>query len=637
MKLFKKFKEIRNKNTQLITSKNAPALAKIASQSGISWHELYYVNENRYFTVFQIVEFPESSSTNMFASINKSNFAFLSIDFEHVDSKEFADIEDKTFEKSENKKEDAKTRTQYKRAGLNQKEMERFSRYIDASKNSVKSMSVRVFVFGSTFDELQDNSKKVTNLLVKAKMRGVIQTNNLLEDYQGLTLFSNPQAQLVSSGNLADMTLSSNVNIVDYHAAVLGMTETGVYAPNPFSFKNSSYNIAFLGGMGAGKSALLKKLFKNMLIRGNYIPLIFDIHDEYDLICEVLRIPRVSYSENNNINFMALFYVESEDGMIRMNDVQTKISSIKETFKGFTGIEREQTILRLGHFLNIFYRDYIARSFDDIEHKLWGTLDEVLKAVNEEIVHIQDKNWNGKDTEGEPVVLGEYLKDLYNLQTGLQEMCNNYGYLFNRRTNIDFDLTKPLCFDISFLRNNSDAKVKASYVSLLMSYASYGVYLNLQRNQAKEIETGVKMYEREEPYFMFHLILDEFMQYAESRAFLNDVLNFLKYARKAYSGLVIVIHTTDDTQNSLAEAGDLLRATFDLITNKYVGRTGVGSAANLPKLLRGVTENDAIAVTKFVKGEKGERKFLVVDDQGRKIYFTSIVTNRERGYFKGGV
>lgn len=630
MKLFKGKK----KNAQKITHKNAPLLQQIVSQSGISWNELYYVNENKYFTCFQIIEFPESSSVNMFEYINELGYAFVAVDYKHIHEAEFTNEGDNIHESSSKGRQDAKTLSQYRKASKNSSEFKLFTEYIEDSKNSVKTVTVRIFVFGKTNKELQENSEKIENTLYKGKMRGYIQTNNLLEDYQSHLMHSNPIEQFVSSGNLADMTLSSNINIIDDNSALLGTTGTGVYAPNPFSFRNYSYNIVFMGGMGAGKSALIKKLLKNLLIRGNYVPFIIDIHDEYDFFCQVLGIERVSFGSDKHINLMEMYSVDNDkgDAIIRENDIQTKITNVTETYRSFTAIkDREQTILVLQKFLSDFYSNYKGRDFTTLDPEDWGRLSDVLIKVEEEIEKI---NVNGDTSK----VVNEYLKDLYNIQIGLSNMCENYGYLFNEITNIEFDLTQPICFDIGFLKNDRNANLKAAYVSLIMNYASYGAYLNQKKNEEKCRELGIVMNSRKEPFYTHHVVIDEFMQYAESRAFLMDTISLVKYMRKAYSGLLIVVHTTDDTQKSMEYAGDLLSQLFSLCTTKYIGRTEYDSARNLPVLLNNsINMNDAISISKFRQGINGERKFLAIDGQDRKLYFTSIVTPREVSYFKGGV
>ncbi len=624
-----------------INSKNIEPLKRIVSRSGLSWHELYYVNENRYYTVFQVIDFPEESHYNILKKLNNRKDVFCLVDYDHMNQADFNERHNKVFEGSERKKDDAKTRSAYRKATEEQRDYEDFVDYINATKNTVKRITLRVFVFAQTLEELQSKSNEVTDELLALKMTGYIQTNNLLEDYQALTKHSNPVAQDISSGTLADLTLSSNINVVDYHAAILGMTPSGVYAPNPFSFRNHSYNLAFMGGTGAGKSAVLKKLQKNLLIKGNHTPLIFDIHKEYDDYCKRLKIPIVSFDENTHVNLMQIFYVDNDkgDSILRENDIQIKVSSIKETFRSQTGIDRRQTLLKLTGFLTKFYSEYKAKDFMELNDEDWKTLATVKEMVANEITLIQSEGWNGLDSNGEPAIRKEYQEDLYNIQTGLNDMCTNYGYIYDRKTNIDFDLSKPLCFDLSFLRNNSDINVLGSYVMLVLNYAAQGEYINLQKNLEMErrLDKRLSAKTHHEPYFTHSVIIDEFMKYAGNRGFLNEINNHLKYMRKAFSQLVIVVHTTQDTQKDLDNAGDLLSSIFDLCTTKYIGKSELESAKLLPGLLQGVTMNDAITVSKFIKGENGERKFLVVDDQKRKLYFTSIITEREQSYFKGGV
>ncbi|QIK70710.1 hypothetical protein G7062_10520 [Erysipelothrix sp. HDW6C] len=626
----------RKKNTatsQKITRHNAQTLKRIVSQSGISWHELYYVNENRYFTCFQIMEFPETSQNDMLKTLNKRDDAFVTIDFSHVSAKEFNDQYESTLNKAERKKTDSKSFTAFRNAKKEQDAINDFNAYIDYTKQTVKTFSLRVFVFGKTFDELQRSSDEITNDFARLKLGGYIQTNNLAEDYQSITMLSNPIKQEVSSATLADFTMYNNVNVTDYHAAILGATATGVYAPNNYLFLNNSYNLVYIGGMGSGKSALAKKNEKNHLIKGNHTLHLLDVHNEYPPFCEAMDIPVVSFSENQNINICQIFSTTKSDGSgeLTENDIQTRVSSIQETFKSFTGLTSETTYITLGEYLRKQFDGYIGKDFRTLKHSDWFTLGEIRTSVIEDLESLKDSD---------SAVKRNKANDLYEIERGLTDMCDNYGYIFDRITNIDFDLNKSICFDISFLSNNDDKRVLSSYLTVISNYLMQAVYLNLQKNLTMERKLKSKLNAKthKEPYFTHRVLIDEFMKYAHDLSFLNAMEVMIKYMRKAYSGLAIIVHTTTETQKALTEHGEAIKNIFDLCTTKYIGRTGENSAKLLPTLLSGVTENDANATVNMRKNEKtGVRRFLVRDDQGRKLFFSSIITEREQAYFGGGV
>lgn len=142
------------------------------------------------------------------------------------------------------------------------------------------------------------------------------------------------------------------------------------------------------------------------------------------------------------------------------------------------------------------------------------------------------------------------MEDIYNLELSLRDMVVSYGYIFNRITNIDFDLTKSLVYNISSFKG-LDKKVKSSYVSLLLDYEMSAVYLNQKRNYELMKEKGLELGDLKRPLITHEIIIDETMQYTDDKGFLNKVLELMKYQRKCFSGSTFVIHATDDINKNL--------------------------------------------------------------------------------------
>ena len=72
------------------------------------------------------------------------------------------------------------------------------------------------------------------------------------------------------------------------------------------------------------------------------------------------------FNENQNINFMQMFYVDNNKGVITKSDVQTKIDGIIETVKSVNDITKETVVKQLKLLLTDFYDIYINRKLEDI-------------------------------------------------------------------------------------------------------------------------------------------------------------------------------------------------------------------------------------------------------------------------------
>lgn len=603
---------------------NYDFLKTICSRSGINWHELYYVNANRYFTCLQIHDFMESSYRGFFNEIMGMDNTLVTCDVTHLNSVDYESKFDNILKKLDNDKMECNKYSKLRKSINNQTEIINFDTELKYNKDEVKLMTIRVYLYAKNKEELQDRLDKLINKLSSLDMQGYIQTNNLVDDYKALTMLDNPVKKMVASTTVAEYLMKSEVNRVDEYGGYIGYTINGNYAPDFYSFDNYSFNKFIMGGTGAGKSALVKLIEEVNLNRLDHIVYLFDIHNEYDEYAKENEIASVSVDENNNINLMQLFSVinDKNDDIIRENDIQTQISLIVSKFETINKFEREQTLKQLSLHLKELYLPYLNTKLSDYENADWILLEDVLKLIDER----KEKN-QYQEIEKE---------DIYNLELGLKEMIYSYGYLFNRKTNMEFDLSKSLRFNFSFLKDNDDKNLKASYVSLLMSYANKGLFENGQYNNQMANKENKNMYDLPRPYRTLSIVIDETAQYLD-KTFLNNATSGIKLARKCYGGYTFIFHSINDIKRSENECGAQLKELFELCTNKIIGICDGDTIKELPLYVTGLNNRDMAIISRFKKGIHGERKYFSIDDKKRKTVFTSIVTPSQRKYFKGGV
>lgn len=622
MKIFKR-------DTFKVDKKNIDFLKTTCSRSGIDFHETYFVNGNQYGTCLQIYDFDSYTDTGFFNDIIGFQDVLVTMDCRCMSPAESNEKIDKMIEKHTDKQHDAKKFTAFRRAMQSREELQEFSDYVDTLKDGVYQISLRVYVFADDLEKLQNKVNKLIDRFSFKKMNGYVQTNNLIEDYKALTSFSNPIKKMVASRTIAQFLNHSEINRIDKNMGLIGYTDTGLYAPDIFLFAdNYSYNTLDMGGMGAGKSALRKLFEEELLSFGNHILYVFDIHNEYEEYAKQLGIQTISIDEKNNVNLMQIFHVSNEDHSDRIseNDVSTQISLVSGRFQSATGIDKAEVLTHLELILKEFYRPYIGRSIKQIQNEEWFLLEDVLEEANRKY---QDQEYES-----------EALQDIYRLRLGLERMIDIYGYLFNRKTNVNFDLTKSIRFDVSFLRSNDDKRVKSSYMSLLLNYVSYGMYLNKERNEKAMKARGLNAFDLERPIYTMRILIDETMEYGDIYFFETN-LRFLKFARKAYVGLGYVFHDVQDLEKEFGRNNDsggnkLIREVFSLCTNKYIGKCGEETLNRINQYIPDITAQDVAVISRFEKGLHGERQFFSIDNKKRKIKFTSEITLAQREYFKGG-
>lgn len=625
-KLKVKLKEYKTDNAIVVNKLNYDILQKITSHSNYAWHELYYIHANRYYTCLQLFDYPEESDIDFLGTFIDDKDIFVTIDTEHMSKVEFATTFERLIKHNDDAVEDSKSIKTTKKKLEEIREINRFDQYLTNSNEEVKLMTVRIYLSALTLEKLQNKVDDVITKLISKKMKGYIQTNDLESDVRSLTDISNPVKKMVASSTLAHILLKSEISKVDEHGSLIGYTANGLYCPDIYSFRNNSYNYVLVGGMGAGKSAFLKAFEEGYYCFGDHTLHMFDIHGEYAEYGRKLKIPIVSIDDRNTVNVCQMFYTLSDDGKITDTDITSKIAVLVETFKSSANETRKNV---LDHFENEFKEYYdknvLGKNIHDLTNDDWFVMNDVKKRIDEKWdKHLYDD---------------EAKQDIYDLRLSFGTMLKKYGFIYSQKTNMNFDLTKSLIFDISFFDKVQDDKIKSAYVSLLADYVSMAVRLNLERNNAKMKEMGVYPYQLKRPYYTYRLVIDETLDYAQDTGFLLKMINLLKYMRKAYAGAGFVIHTIDETRKKVsAGANDesYLGQIFSLCTNKFVGSADGASLNDLPSIVKGMNETDAKVISTFKKGEHGERRFLIIDDQREKYYITSIVNNFQKQYFGGG-
>lgn len=224
-------KQKKQVNVIKITPENYGFIKAICSKSGYSFHELYYVNANRYFTCIQVFDFMDNSVPGCFNHIIGLSNTLVTMDVTHLDRTEYDDIMEKNIKSVGNEQEESKKVMKFFRAKEKMNNLMIFNNYVDSTKDTIKLLTLRIYLFDKTKEALQNRFDVMNNKLYRMKLtENYVQTNNLEADVKALTKFDNPIKKMVCGETIADFMAHSGVNIVDKNCALLGITANGLYA-----------------------------------------------------------------------------------------------------------------------------------------------------------------------------------------------------------------------------------------------------------------------------------------------------------------------------------------------------------------------------------------------------------------------
>ena len=630
-RIYKKMMQIKSKldDTKiLINRENIKDLETIISKSGVSFHETYYVSANRYWTCYEIHEFsPSHTKPFMFDKLNAFPDSILSIDYSHIAKNDYNASADKIINKSDESINESKKFSNFLDNSEVMKQNIDFYRHIRETGQSVKKISVRIYLYADTLEQLEKQKVKLLDLFKDIEIKGYIQINDLMSYYKGLTKFTNTVKTMVASENLTDMIMFKELNKINPLSSPIGITVKGVYCPDYFNFENSSYSIAVMGATGSGKSAITKLILEDMILKDDIVQ-ILDIHHEYDLIAKKYGLANPQINENTNINLCQIYSLSDlKKGVISDVDIMTKISLITTTIAELNEINMKQEFTMMNLFHDLVYDQlvkYKGKALNQIKNDEWCVLSDVYDYLLEKKENKAFEN--------------EALQDVYKLEGILKKTIKGFGFLYNNKTNIEVDLNQSIVFDISFLKSEQSASIKGSYLTLMADFLSKAMNLNEQYNQLQEQEQNISLsrHERARPFRCLMQIFDEFGQYLDNRPFLKQIELSVMLGRKSYAGIMIIMHTTENILKSAEQNGDLITSIFNLCVNKILGNVDGTAVEKLPTLVNCVNTRDCVQLSQLTKGKNGEREFLIVDSSNVKYWVTSIVTNSQKKYFKGG-
>ena len=88
-------KKRKPKNVIRITPENYGFIKAICSKSGYSFHELYYINANRYFTCIQVFDFMDNSRIGCLNSLIGLSNTLVTMDIQHLDRADYDELMEK--------------------------------------------------------------------------------------------------------------------------------------------------------------------------------------------------------------------------------------------------------------------------------------------------------------------------------------------------------------------------------------------------------------------------------------------------------------------------------------------------------------------------------------------------------------
>lgn len=508
---------------------------------------------------------------------------------------------------------------------------------IRKSQQVVKYMTLRIYLYADTLEELQKKIKEAKTVLERNSFKATTLLMEQKEEWQSMYLDSVTQRKLpnkrvgrdVPSSNVGTTFPANHVFLHDDRGKFIGHSLTnGQIIWDSFEVDNVHrlhYNTIILGSMGQGKSTLLKKIMTHWASIGTMIRG-FDYVGEYRDVVDYFNGTILTLDgSRGTINVFEVFPTATDDNG-DIDDTASYIQHISKLATWYSILKPEAQTEEIDCFENLVGELYIKKGFSEISKYTGRKASEY--PILEDLVFLLQEKYMQEEEQFTNIERDSYGK----IKITLEKLLNQYGRLFNAHTSIDNVQNEQIVFyDVKGLRSY-DSKIVNAQV-FIASSSMWSELLQNGEKQKKLVEQGVIRFE---DAIKGQLIIDECHNQinAENIRQTKFINTLQREGRKLFVGVTL----STQSINSLApeavssEGAAALKEIFAFSQNRFYFRLPSDSIERLKNLSYGLIRQGQL--DRLATYRQG---FCLLNiDGGANYEFEVYASKFELELFKGG-
>ena len=626
--------------------RNFQLLYDIQPTCGVEFLDNYVKFGDGYMSCLHVYNVPERLLRNwMFSLFNKPNVIAI-IDIETLDTNEVKDNINRAMSEYESRLTD-----NYGKRSIEKEAAETYARLdalldeVNLLGNPMKGLNIRIFVYGQTFAEYQDN--------LMFTMQGIDQDGfskygvNLNEqgnEYQAFFLPVSVQNKTLSSRKGLPSPAKTTafglpfhyVGWIDPNGFYFGDTPPsageGVVCFDPYKLDRyrKSYDGICFGDKGSGKSTTLKLIIENQIARGNKVRII-DVTGEFTSITKRYGGIVINMDgTGGKLNPLEILRMEEDDSLNYMNH----IAKMAVMFQ-LKNPQADQSIIDL---YKVLLKDiYIKKGILSVNEKgetdyegITGLASEVypiFSDVQKELKKLISKlEGEAEKKESSRINVEKYMV----IKATVDDIVNNYGRIFDCHTTIgnmmDADI---ISFDIRALSNMEDTIFDMQLFNVLtMAYDSC-------------MDIGMKMKELwdnreiDKQDVIHHTIyIDECHKTINSQKHfaVRRMLDIMRQDRKYFIGVWLATQNIADMFPNSNNISDELKTLFSLCQYKIIFKQDYKAVELIEKVFGNqITPTQREQIPYF-----GKRDCLLNFDIITIQMTTRLISDEKLKYYGGG-
>lgn len=497
----------------------------------------------------------------------------------------------------------------------------------------IKRIVTRIFVSSKTYEGLQKHIKAILENLEDNEYKGTVNINE--QEFEWTSMYKSATVQKkepfgrkgkdIRSSTLGGGNPFHFTFLNDKYGSLLGHTTTsGVDGKAFFDLfhndnQRTSYNMVVVGEMGMGKSTLVKKQVRERAARGDFIR-IMDITGEFTTIIKNLGGQVVSLDGSDGIlNPLQIYKAADTD----KESFTMHLSKLSTMYKFIAPESNHSERLIFETAVRKLYEKYKLTPETIDKGRILTELSATEYPIFEDIIPLVDEFIN-KETNTETQ---NYLR---NIKRVIEDLCYNYGNIFNGHTTInDLINTQIVSYNIKTLSQLKSEVFDAQLFSGLALCWANAVKVGSQMKNLYE-EGRIRL----EDIKHFILVLDESHNTINSSKpeAVRQITKYAREGRKYFAGLIFASQSVRDYVPENTSSDDIKKL-FELCTYKFVFKQDANSKKLIAEIFEEQFNQTEIHQIPYLKRGQAILNIKSV----KNIVIDVYVTNEELAVYKGGL
>ena len=536
-----------------------------------------------YMTCLRIYAVPDELVRNWMFSLFKRSNCITTIDFETLDRVEVKKNIDRAISENKSRLYDAKKESEGDEAANTVARLKTLLAEVNQLGNSIKAIHIRLYIYGRTFEELENNRVAIEAGLYDDEFaKYAVNVNEQGAEYRSFFLPISEQQKTFSErkglpcpSNIAAFGIPFHyVGWRDKYGFYIGDTpESAGSGPvffSPYVIDNyrTSYDCLFAGAKGKGKSTMMKYFIEMDLAMGNKVRIIDVIPEFLELTKNhggiVIKLDGIAGDRLNPLEILRMDDDENQNYLKHM-------SKLGHMFRLKYPSADNDTI---DVFKNLLYKLYVkfgiikpkedlsSQQITGLNPLAYPIFSDLLELVKAEIDLYEDM---AKEKESAKIVIAQLVK----ISSAISDIVNVYGSIFDGHTTIknllDADI---IAFDISKISDLEPEIYDMQLFNVLsIAYDScMTTGMKMKRlHDRKEIDARDIVYQT--------IYIDECHKSINSRKkhSVERMLDIMRQDRKFFIGIRLATQKVADLfPETTGETAEDLKALFSQIQYKFI-------------------------------------------------------------------